>query len=141
MIDLYFWTTPNGYKITIMLAELGLHYRVLPIDITKGDQFGAEFLKISPNNKIPAIVDHDGPGGKPLPVFESGAILLYLAEKTGKLLPSDPRARMEVIQWLMFQMGGAGLCSARLIIFGATHQSRFLMPWSVTRKRPPDCMA
>ncbi|MBB5053627.1 GST-like protein [Afipia massiliensis] len=91
-----------------MLAELGLHYRVLPIDITKGDQFGAEFLKISPNNKIPAIVDHDGPGGKPLPVFESGAILLYLAEKTGKLLPSDPRARMEVIQWLMFQMGGAG---------------------------------
>ena len=108
MIDLYFWTTPNGYKLTLMLAALGLHYRVLPIDITKGDQFGPEFLKISPNNKIPAIVDHDGPDGKPLSVFESGAILLYLAEKTGKLLPSDARARMEVIQWLMFQMGGAG---------------------------------
>ena len=108
MIDLYFWTTPNGYKVTIMLAELGLHYRVLPIDITKGDQFGAEFLKISPNNKIPAIVDHDGPGGQALPIFETGAILLYLAEKTGKLLPAEPRARMEVVQWLMFQMGGVG---------------------------------
>ena len=117
MIDLYFWTTPNGYKVTIMLAEIGLHYRVLPIDITKGDQFGAEFLKISPNNKIPAIVDHDGPDGKPLPVFESGAILLYLAEKTGRLLPSDPRARMEVIQWLMFQMGGVGPMMGQANVF------------------------
>lgn len=108
MIDLYFWTTPNGYKSTIMLAELGLHYRVLPIDITSGDQFGAEFLKISPNNKIPAIVDHDGPGGKPISIFESGAILLYLAEKTGKLLPTEVRARTNALQWLMFQMGGVG---------------------------------
>ena len=108
MIDLYFWTTPNGYKVTIMLAEVGLRYRVIPIDITAGYQFGAEFLKISPNNKIPAIIDHDGPAGQPLPIFESGAILLYLAEKTGKLLSAEPRARMEVMQWLMFQMGGVG---------------------------------
>lgn len=108
MIDLYFWTTPNGYKVTIMLAELGLHYRVIPIDITAGDQFGAEFLKISPNNKIPAIVDHDGPDGPSLAIFESGAILLYLAEKTGKLLPTNARERFDVIQWLMFQIGGVG---------------------------------
>lgn len=108
MIDLYFWTTPNGYKVTIMLAELDLHYRVIPIDITAGAQFGAEFLKISPNNKIPAIVDHGGPGGQSLAIFESGAILLYLAEKAGKLLPTDARGRIDVIQWLMFQMGGVG---------------------------------
>jgi GSH-dependent disulfide-bond oxidoreductase len=108
MIDLYFWTTPNGYKVTIMLAEIGTPYRVIPIDITAGDQFAPDFLQISPNNKIPAIVDHDGPGGIPLPIFESGAILLYLAEKTGQFLPSDPRARTDVLQWLMFQMGGVG---------------------------------
>src|SRR5271168_439797 len=108
MIDLYFWTTPNGYKATIMLAEIGAPYRVIPVDITAGDQFGPDFLKISPNNKIPAIVDHDGPNGDPLPIFESGAILLYLAEKSGQFLPSDPRARMDVLQWLMFQMGGVG---------------------------------
>jgi GSH-dependent disulfide-bond oxidoreductase len=108
MIDLYFWTTPNGYKVTIMLAEIGTPYRVIPIDITAGVQFAPDFLKISPNNKIPAIVDHDGPGGTPLPIFESGAILLYLAEKTGQFLPSDPRARTDVLQWLMFQMGGVG---------------------------------
>jgi len=108
MIDLYFWTTPNGYKATIMLAEIVAPYRVIPVDITAGDQFGPDFLKISPNNKIPAIVDHDGPNGNPLPIFESGAILLYLAEKSGQFLPSDPRARMDVLQWLMFQMGGVG---------------------------------
>lgn len=108
MIDVYFWTTPNGYKVTIMLAELGLHYRVVPINITAGEQFRPAFLSVSPNNKIPAIVDHDGPGGKSLSVFESGAILLYLAEKTGKLLPPEACARMEVIQWLMFQMSGVG---------------------------------
>jgi GSH-dependent disulfide-bond oxidoreductase len=108
MIDLYFWTTPNGYKATIMLAEIGAPYRAVPVDITAGDQFGPDFLKISPNNKIPAIVDHDGPNGDPLPIFESGAILLYLAEKSGQFLPSDPRARMSVLQWLMFQMGGVG---------------------------------
>ena len=108
MIDLFFWTTPNGYKVTIMLAEVGLPYRVVPIDITAGDQFKPEFLAISPNNKIPAIVDDDGPDAEPIAVFESGAILLYLAEKTGRFLPSSARARMEVIQWLMFQMGGVG---------------------------------
>jgi GST-like protein len=108
MIDLYSWTTPNGHKIHIMLEEIGLPYEVHPIDIGIGDQFKPDFLKISPNNKMPAIVDRDGPGGKPYSVFESGAILMYLAEKTGKLMPSETRARYDVIQWLMFQMGGIG---------------------------------
>ncbi len=108
MIDVYFWTTPNGYKVTIMLEELGLAYNVIPVDIGKGEQFKPEFLKISPNNKIPAIVDHQGPGGRPISIFESGAILMYLAEKTGKLMPTDMRGRYEVIQWLMFQMGTVG---------------------------------
>ena len=108
MIDVYFWVTPNGYKVTIMLEELGLLYNTIPINIGKGDQFKPEFLKISPNNKIPAMVDHDGPGGKPLAIFESGAILLYLAEKTGKLMPSDTRGKYDVIQWLMFQMASVG---------------------------------
>lgn len=108
MIDVYFWTTPNGYKATIMLEEVGLAYRVVPVDIAKGDQFAPEFLKISPNNKIPAIVDRDGPDNKPLALFESGAILMYLAEKTGRLMPSAMRPRYEVIQWLMFQMANIG---------------------------------
>jgi GSH-dependent disulfide-bond oxidoreductase len=108
MIDVYFWTTPNGYKITIMLEELGLPYNVIPVDIRAGDQFKPEFLKISPNNKIPAIIDHDGPGGKPLSMFESGAILMYLAEKAGKLMPAETRRRYEVVQWLMFQMASVG---------------------------------
>lgn len=108
MIDVYFWTTPNGYKVTIMLEEIGLPYNVIPVNIGKGEQFAPEFLKISPNNKIPAIVDYEGPDGKPLAIFESGAILLYLAEKTGKLMPSDVRGRYDVIQWLMFQMGSVG---------------------------------
>ena len=108
MIDLYSWTTPNGHKIHIMLEEIGLPYEVHPIDIGIGDQFKPDFLKISPNNKMPAIVDRDGPGGKPYSVFESGAILMYLAEKTGKLMPSETRGRYDVIQWLMFQMGGIG---------------------------------
>lgn len=108
MIDLYTWTTPNGHKVHIMLEELGLEYTAYPIDIGKGDQFDAEFLKISPNNKIPAIVDNDGPGGKPYALFESGAILMYLADKTGRLLPQAPDKRYDVIQWLMFQMGGIG---------------------------------
>ncbi len=108
MIDLYSWTTPNGRKVHIMLEETGLAHRDHPIDIRKGDQFRPEFLNISPNNKIPAIVDQDGPGGQPLALFESGAILIYLAEKTGKLLPSDPAGRAATLQWLMFQMGGVG---------------------------------
>jgi GST-like protein len=108
-IDLYTWGTPNGRKISIMLEEVGMDYAVHPIDIGKDDQFAPDFLKISPNNKIPAIVDPDGPGGAPVSVFESGAILIYLAEKTGSpLLPSDPRKRIATLEWLMFQMGGLG---------------------------------
>jgi len=108
MIDLYTWSTPNGRKVSIMLEEAGLAYRVHKIDISKGDQFKPEFVAINPNSKIPAIVDSDGPGGKPLTLFESGAILIYLAEKTGKLLSSEPRARIQALEWLMFQMGGVG---------------------------------
>jgi GST-like protein len=108
MIELYTWPTPNGHKVHIMLEECGLEYNVHPIDITAGDQFDPEFLKISPNNKMPAMVDPDGPGGKPYPVFESGAMLIYLAEKTGKFMPKDDAGRYLVLQWLMFQMGGVG---------------------------------
>ncbi len=108
MIDFYTWRTPNGYKISIMLEECGLPYQVFPIDITKNQQFAPDYLKISPNNKIPTIVDHDGPEGKPLPLFESGAILIYLAEKTGKFLSTDSRQRYITLQWLMWQMGGFG---------------------------------
>ena len=108
MIDLYTWTTPNGRKIHIMLEEVGLEYSTHPIDIRKGDQFEREFLKISPNNRIPAIVDHDGPDGAPYSLFESGAILMYLAEKTGKLMPKEMVKRYRVIEWLMFQMANVG---------------------------------
>ena len=108
MIDLYTWTTPNGRKIHIMLEEVGLAYTAHPIDIRKGDQFEVEFLKISPNNRIPAIVDHDGPDGAPYSLFESGAILMYLAEKTGRLMPKAPAKRYRVIEWLMFQMANVG---------------------------------
>jgi GSH-dependent disulfide-bond oxidoreductase len=109
MIDLYYWTTPNGHKITIFLEEAHLPYRIVPINISKGDQFKPEFLAISPNNRIPAIVDHDPKdGGKPISVFESGAILLYLAEKAGKFMPPDLRHKIEVIQWLFWQVGGLG---------------------------------
>ena len=108
MIDLYTWSTSNGRKASIMLEELGADYTVHPIHIGKGDQFTPDYLAINPNGKIPAIVDSDGPGGAPITVFESGAILIYLAEKSGRFLPTEPVARMEVIQWLMFQMGGIG---------------------------------
>jgi len=108
MIDLYSWATPNGHKIHIALEELGLTYSVHPVDIAKGDQFQDSFLALNPNHRIPAIVDSQGPGGKPLPLFESGAILIYLAEKTGKLLSRDPAVRYSEIQWLMWQMGGLG---------------------------------
>jgi GSH-dependent disulfide-bond oxidoreductase len=108
MIDLYTWTTPNGRKISIMLEELALPYRVHPVNIGKDDQFKPEFVKISPNSKIPAIVDPDGPDGKPLAMMESGAILIYLADKTGKLLAKSGRDRYIALQWLMFQMGGVG---------------------------------
>ncbi len=108
MIDVYTWPTPNGHKVHIMLEETGLPYRVHAIDIQAGDQFKPEFLAISPNNKIPAIVDQDGPGGAPMAMFESGAILFYLASKTGRFLPADLRLRWSVMQWVMFQMGHIG---------------------------------
>src|SRR6185437_15443890 len=107
-IDLYTWTTPNGRKVSIMLEECGLAYRAHAVNITRNDQFKPEFVAINPNSKIPAIVDPDGPGGKPLPLFESGAILIYLADKTGKFLPKERRAHYAALQWLMFQMGGVG---------------------------------
>jgi GST-like protein len=109
MIDLYFWTTPNGHKITLFLEECELPYRLIPVNIGKGEQFKADYLRISPNGKIPAIVDTEpADGGEPLPLFESGAILLYLAEKTGRFLPADPRARWEALEWLFWQMAGLG---------------------------------
>jgi len=108
MIDVYTWPTPNGHKVHIMLEETGLPYKVRPVNIRTGEQFQKDFLKISPNNKIPAIVDSDGPDGKPISVFESGAILIYLAGKTGKFLPQKDRDKYAVLQWLMFQMGSIG---------------------------------
>jgi len=107
VIDVFFWPTGNGKKITIMLEECGLEYRIIPINIGKGDQYTPEFLAISPGNKMPAIIDHDAEGG-PITMFESGAILMYLAEKTGKLLPTDPHARFKVMQWVFWQVGGLG---------------------------------
>ena len=109
MIDLHYWPTPNGHKITLFLEEAGLEYRILPVNIGTGDQFAPDFLKIAPNNRMPAIVDHEpSGGGDPISVFESGAILLYLAEKTGRFGGNDLRARTEINQWLMWQMGGLG---------------------------------
>jgi GST-like protein len=122
MIDLYSWPTPNGYKVHIMLEECGLPYRVHAVNISANEQFKPDFLAISPNNKIPAIVDPDGPDGAPLALFESGAILLYLAGKTGRLLPSDTRGRYQVLQWLMFQMGGVGP------MLGQAHHFRIYAP-------------
>ncbi|HKX41348.1 MAG TPA: glutathione binding-like protein [Burkholderiaceae bacterium] len=122
MIEVYSWATPNGHKVHIMLEECGLPYRVHPIDIGAGQQFEPEFLRISPNNKIPAIVDPNGPDGAPISLFESGAILLYLASKTGKLLPDDARAKFKVLEWLMFQMGGVGP------MLGQAHHFRLYAP-------------
>ncbi len=122
MIKVYSWATPNGHKVHIMLEECGLDYRAIPVDIGVGDQFKPEFLAISPNNKIPAIVDPDGPDGQPISLFESGAILLYLAGKTGRLLPEGTAARYEVLQWLMFQMGGLGP------MLGQAHHFRIYAP-------------
>ncbi|ACB34867.1 Glutathione S-transferase domain [Leptothrix cholodnii SP-6] len=125
MIELYSWATPNGHKVHIMLEECGLPYRVHPVDIGAGDQFDPDFLAISPNNKIPAITDPDGPDGKPISLFESGAILLYLAGKTGRLLPADTAGKYEVLQWLMFQMGGVGP------MLGQAHHFRIYAPEKV----------
>lgn len=113
MIDLYYWPTPNGHKISIMLEECGLDYRTIPVDIGRGDQFRPEFLKISPNNRMPAIVDHD----TGISVFEGGAILIYLAEKSGQLLPDDKKGRFEVLQWLFWQAGGLGPMAGQLSHF------------------------
>ena len=126
MIDVYSWATPNGHKVHIMLEEcgyrLGRDWRAIPINIGTGDQFKPEFLKISPNNKIPALVDPHGPDGKPISVFESGAILIYLAAKTGRFMPKSDRAKFEVLQWLMFQMGGVGP------MLGQNHHFRLYAP-------------
>jgi GSH-dependent disulfide-bond oxidoreductase len=122
MIDVYSWATPNGHKIHIMLEELGLPYRAHAVDIGAGDQFKPDFLSISPNNKIPAIVDADGPDGKPISLFESGAILLYLAGKSGKFLGHTDREKFNTLQWLMFQMGGVGP------MLGQTHHFRIYAP-------------
>jgi GST-like protein len=122
MIDVYSWATPNGHKIHIMLEECGLPYTVHAVDIGAGDQFKPEFLAISPNNKIPAIVDSDGPDGKPISMFESGAILIYLAAKTGKFMPATDRGRYEMLEWLMFQMGGVGP------MLGQAHHFRLYAP-------------
>ncbi|WP_137895525.1 glutathione binding-like protein [Ramlibacter sp. 2FC] len=122
MIDVFSWPTPNGHKVHIMLEECGLPYRVHAVNIGAGEQFAPEFLRISPNNKIPAITDPDGPDGKPISLFESGAILLYLASKTGRFLPKPVRQRYEVLQWLMFQMGGVGP------MLGQAHHFRLYAP-------------
>ena len=122
MIEVYSWPTPNGHKVHIMLEECGLPYRVHPVDIGSGAQFAPEFLAISPNNKIPAITDPDGPDGEPISLFESGAILLYLAGKTGRFLPAGTAAKYEVLQWLMFQMGGVGP------MLGQAHHFRIYAP-------------
>ena len=131
MIDLYTWTTPNGRKISIMLEELGLPYRVHAINIGKDDQFKPEYIKINPNSKIPSIVDPEGPDGKPIAMMESGAILIYLADKTGKLLAKSGRARYDALQWLMFQMGGVGP------MFGQTHHflraAKEQVPYAIER--------
>ena len=131
MIDLYTWTTPNGRKASIMLEECALPYTVHPVNIGKDDQFKPEFVAINPNSKIPAIVDREGPEGKPYALFESGAILLYLAEKTGKLLPRSTAQRYQAVQWLMFQMGGVGP------IFGQVHHflraAKEQVPYAIER--------
>jgi GST-like protein len=131
MIDLYTWTTPNGRKVSIMLEEVGLPYRVHPINIGKGEQFAPEYLKINPNGKIPSIVDPQGPDGEPIAMMESGAILIYLARKTGKLFRQAERAQYEVLQWLMFQMGGVGP------MFGQTHHflraAKEQVPYAIER--------
>jgi GST-like protein len=108
MLQLYYWPTPNGWKITIFLEETATPYELVPVNIGRGEQFAPDFLAISPNNRMPAIVDPDGPDGQPIALFESGAILIYLAEKTGRFLPQEPRQRYGVLQWLMFQMAGVG---------------------------------
>jgi GST-like protein len=122
MIEVYSWPTPNGHKVHVMLEECALPYKAVAVDIGKGDQFRSDFLAISPNNKVPALVDPDGPDGQPISLFESGAILLYLAGKTGRFMPESVRGKYEVLQWLMFQMGGVGP------MLGQAHHFRIYAP-------------
>jgi len=132
MIDLYYWTTPNGHKITMFLEEADLEYTIKPTNIGKGDQFKPEFLAFSPNNRIPAIVDHDPiDGGKPITVFESGAILLYLAGKTGKFIPKDLRGQVQVLEWVMWQMGGLGPMAGQNHHF--SHYAPEKLPYAIDR--------
>jgi GST-like protein len=132
MIDLYYWPTPNGHKITLFLEETGLPYTIKPVNIGAGDQFNPDFLKIAPNNRMPAIVDHAPQGGgAPISVFESGAILLYLAEKTGKFLPSDLRGRVKVLEWLFWQMGGLGPMAGQNHHFAAYAPEK--IPYAIDR--------
>ena len=132
MYEIFFWTTPNGYKILMFAEEAGLDYAIKPINIGRGEQFAPDFLKISPNNRIPALIDHDPADGKgPLSVFESGAILLYLAEKTGQFIPSNLRGRVDVLQWLMWQMGGLGPMAGQNHHF--THYAPERIPYATER--------
>ena len=132
MIDFYFWTTPNGYKVLLFLEEAGIAYRIVPVNISKGDQFDPGFLNISPNNKMPAIVDRGPIGiGGPIPIFESGAILLYLAEKIGRFLPHDVARRSEVLQWLFWQMAGLGPMLGQNLHFGQYAPEK--IPYAITR--------
>ncbi len=130
-IALYYWPTPNGFKISIMLEECKLPYTMIPVNISAGAQFKPDFLKISPNNRMPAIVDPDGPGGRPISIFESGAILQYLGRKTGKFYPADERARVKVDQWLFWQMGGLGPMAGQLNHF--KHYARETLPYAIKR--------
>jgi len=134
MIDVHYWTTPNGHKVTIFLEEAGLEYKIIPVNIGKGEQFKADFLAVSPNNRIPAIVDNEPPGGgKPLSVFESGAILLYLAEKTGKFIAKDIRGRVATLEWLFWQMGGLGPMAGQNNHFSAYAPEK--IPYAIDRYR------
>jgi GST-like protein len=134
MIELHYWTTPNGHKVTMFLEEAGLDYKIVPVNIGKGEQFKPDFLAVSPNNRIPAILDRDPKdGGAPIPVFESGAILLYLAEKTGKFLPADTRKRYDAIQWLFWQMGGLGPMSGQNNHFSQYANDK--IPYAIDRYR------
>ena len=132
MIDLHYWTTPNGHKVSLFLEEAGLPYRIFPVNIGQNDQFKPDFLKISPNNRIPAIVDHEPvDGGEPISLFESGAILLYLAEKTGQFIPQDLRGRQEALQWLFWQMGGLGPMAGQNHHFNRFAQEK--IPYAIKR--------
>ena len=132
MLDVYSWATPNGHKVHIALEELGFEYKLIPVDIGAGEQFKPEFLKITPNHRIPAIVDSDGPGGKPFTLFESAAIMIYLSEKAGgKLMPKDPAGRYKCLEWMMFQMGGIGPMFGQWNHFGAYAKDRH--PYAIER--------